>query len=525
MKTTATILALLLSSISIFGDLIPAIYDTVTKRLAVPTNILGMTFGGLNFTNLVGYGLTNKSGVLMVDTNVIIGGSSGGSGGSNFITSVSADFEVLASALSLTNTTGSGQILRASMLSPYLLSSTAAVTYQLSTATLTRLGDIGLGTLGDWMYRDANGWTNASSASVETTLESILDLQDLQGAVTDAQVPNTITVDQATLALTGDSATGFFTTGAIEDARIDSAIARDSEIAASYQPLDPDLTAMAAGTAVSTPQTNAVSVGAPVLYVGTTNVAEAIAGISGGSGDVSSTGNNTLSGTNTFTGPTWIKPYRKKAVLFNKEWLGLNSLSIGYPEFNGTAVASGTGTIITGETNHPGMIRLSSSSSANSGYYFLSSISGLFAEPLLTWESVSRVRATNAGISKTFGFTDSANTANPTDAIRMWRSNNFLIPQIWNNGSLVQGYEYPVSSNQFVYIKFQVQTNMTDVSFYAEDSDTKTLILSTNLTGTLPASANRVFGAGHFGFFTNAVAVGIEDLEWSTAYIDTPVNR
>ena len=198
---------------------------------------------------------------------------------------------------------------------------------------------------------------------------------------------------------------------------------------------------------------------------------------------------------------------------------------MGYPEFNGTALASGSATIIAGETNHQGMVRLTSSSSANSGYYYISSTSGLFAEPLLTWESISRVRGTNAGISSTHGFTDSVNSSNPTDAIRMWRSNNFLIPQIWNNGSLVQGYEYPVSSNQVLYIKVQVQTNMTDVSFYSEDSDTKTLIVSTNLTGTIPASSSRVFGMGHFAFFTNAVAIGIEDLDWSTAYIDTPVNR
>ncbi len=247
--------------------------------------------------------------------------------------------------------------------------------------------------------------------------------------------------------------------------------------------------------------------------------------VSGGSGDVTAAGNNTLTGTNTFSGPTWIKPNRKRVVLFEKDWNAFTIGNAGYPEFNGTSLGAGTASIIAGETNHQGMIRLTASSSANTGYYYLSSLSGLFAEPLLTWESITRVRGTNAGVSKSYGFTDSANTANPTDAIRMWRSNNFLIPQIWNNGSLVQGYEYPVSSNQFLYIKVQVQTNMTDVSFYAEDSDTKTLIASTNLTGTLPASSVRAFGMGHFGFFTNSVAIAVEDLDWSTAYIDTPENR
>ena len=89
----------------------------------------------------------------------------GGGGGSNFITSVSADFQVLLEALSLTNATGTGQLLRASTLSPYLLSATASTLYQpldpdlsdLADGSLTGskvgpgvdAGNITIGTLGD----------------------------------------------------------------------------------------------------------------------------------------------------------------------------------------------------------------------------------------------------------------------------------------------------------------------------------------------------------------------------------------
>lgn len=61
-----------------------------------------------------------------------------------------------------------------------------------------------------------------NALGVEAELEAVLDLQDLQGAVTDAQVPDTITIDLATVATTanaGDSATAFFSSGAIELAR------------------------------------------------------------------------------------------------------------------------------------------------------------------------------------------------------------------------------------------------------------------------------------------------------------------
>lgn len=60
----------------------------------------------------------------------------------------------------------------------------------LSTATITLTGT---GTLNGLDAIDSTG---------ESTLEGVLDLQDLQGAVTDAQVPNNITIDLATLATT-----------------------------------------------------------------------------------------------------------------------------------------------------------------------------------------------------------------------------------------------------------------------------------------------------------------------------------
>jgi hypothetical protein len=69
-------------------------------------------------------------------------------------------------------------------------------------------------------------WTNA--AGVEHTDQYVTNLVE----VTDAQVPNNITVDLATTATTanaGDSATAFFSAGEIEDARLPSALTRDTE--------------------------------------------------------------------------------------------------------------------------------------------------------------------------------------------------------------------------------------------------------------------------------------------------------
>ena len=53
-------------------------------------------------------------------------------------------------------------------------------------------------------------------ANLETALEAVMDLNQIQGAITDAQVPDSITINTAN---TGDSATAFFTSGQIERAR------------------------------------------------------------------------------------------------------------------------------------------------------------------------------------------------------------------------------------------------------------------------------------------------------------------
>lgn len=65
----------------------------------------------------------------------------------------------------------------------------------------------------------SNDKKDITVGSLETALEGVMDLQDMQGAVTDSQVPDSITVTTAGTANAGDSATAFFSSGQIERAR------------------------------------------------------------------------------------------------------------------------------------------------------------------------------------------------------------------------------------------------------------------------------------------------------------------
>lgn len=165
-------------------------------------------------------------------------------------------------------------------------SMTALAVSNTATVTWTGYSNSGTGTLTAEVAANSIGGAQLTiDATAESEIEAAADLQDLQGGVTDGQVPNTITIDLATTATTanaGDSATAFFTAGQIERARggtgadtssygtgllgsdasnntidVDTEAELETALAglnlltltegnAAYQPLDADLTALAA---------------------------------------------------------------------------------------------------------------------------------------------------------------------------------------------------------------------------------------------------------------------------------------
>jgi len=69
---------------------------------------------------------------------------------------------------------------------------------------------------------DSNAKRSITIGSLESALEGVMDLPDLQGVLTDGQVPNDITINFAASSGTanaGDNATAFFPSGQIERAR------------------------------------------------------------------------------------------------------------------------------------------------------------------------------------------------------------------------------------------------------------------------------------------------------------------
>jgi len=230
----------------------------------------------------------------------------------------------------------------------------------------------------------------------------------------------------------------------------------------------------------------------------------------------------TFSSTNIFLPDTTV------VVGFDKEFVAGQAVSVsalGNPELGGVVASSATSAIGTAITNHLGILRLTSSTTASSYYGYVTPNTSFFAEPGLTFLSVTRALGTNAGVRVQYGFTDALSISTPTDAIRVLRTNNFLIPQVYNNSTLTQGSEYAISSNQWLRVKITVLDD-DDTRFEVHDADNGTEIMSTTLNASLPNTSSRVFGAGIVAGYTNSGStLPLEDLDRAAMYISTPIAR
>jgi trimeric autotransporter adhesin len=98
---------------------------------------------------------------------------------------------------------------------------------------------------------DRDDITVSASGATWTVDTGAINFTELAGTATDAQIPNTITVDLAATANAGDSATAFFSAGTIEDARIDGSAESDEVTGLTDAQISDTLTASTSTTAAA----------------------------------------------------------------------------------------------------------------------------------------------------------------------------------------------------------------------------------------------------------------------------------
>jgi hypothetical protein len=353
-----------------------------------------------------------------------------------------------------------------------------------------------------------------TSATAEATLEAVLDLQDLQGAVTDAQVPNTITVDIATTATTansGDSATAFFSSGEIEDARLPSGLSRDSEVSATYAPLaSPALTGSPTVPTASAASSNTVA--ASTAYV---DRAVAAGGGGGGTWDGTPIASGTITNLTTSSislGGYTITNFPGYYSLFEDVYSELlfTSTAVAAP-FTGSSFASGTFTAGSGEIGHNGVWRAASAGSVNGGYSLVhgGAGAGVAISGGERFETIFKLLNTN-GCMLSFGFGDNSATIHAgTDviSIRVGRTagsyNTIEGVCRFNSTETVTATSYGLATNVWYVTGGYVDPTLTNVTFYLKQFSDLSTLWTDSVVTNIPNGGTRLTSLIYGGSYTN----------------------
>lgn len=463
----------------------------------------------------------------------------GGGGGSNFITSVSADFQVLLEALSLTNATGTGQLLRASTLSPYLLSATASTLYQpldpdlsdLADGSLTGskvgpgidAGNITTGTLGDARIP-------ATIARLESPqFTGTVGFEFLQADTVQVPWASRYATANGSSNLVGTLDGGSWTnlngteirSGTVAAARIDSAIARLDSPAFSNNPTVPT-------QSLSTSNTTAASTAfaqqlAELRQLTSTILTQLAALTNGSAGQVPTwTGANTLAlsnapaggsgtdtnwsgnpiGDGTITNLTVVRV--NGARLVQQEKGGIFWDFVGAPPFmTALALASGASFPTTGTTNDPfALIAQTGGSSANSGHGYYTGASSYNVGGGEFWEMGWYIQKTN-NVGFRNGLLDVLSaTAAATDGIYLEQGTNGVYRGVCvANGSLTATAStyVPVEDPAIQYKgTWAVASPPTNVVFTLYTNNVS--VWTDSISASIPTNSARMTGLGFFSW-------------------------
>jgi len=286
--------------------------------------------------------------------------------------------------------------------------------------------------------------------------------------------------------------------------------------------------------------TNTGSFGAPTLYVGSTNVAAALASFI--SSDTNWNGTPIASGTITNLETSTIglggKPRTSWPAASTRQGehiyvsfilgSGVAITAAGSPWYTGGALASGTmafpssagGAIMGADSSY---LRAVSSSSANGGYH-QSTRADMFVLTTNDWTAFYfRPLATNdTVIFSRLGWSDSITTSLPVDGLYISRTGSVLSLVARSNSiETASSTTYTIASNTpywgTITLKDSGGTFAADLTI----SNSTTLLSTMSVTGNIPNTFTRATGHGAIAWSTNAVAVNLEDWGYMEVFNQT----
>jgi hypothetical protein len=196
------------------------------------------------------------------------------------------------------------------------------------------------------------------------------------------------------------------------------------------------------------------------------------------------------------------------------------------PTIVGAAISSGTVGAVTSSPNHPGVIYLRDSTTANGGYRYMTDVAAFLIaggeKALFTFQT----RGVRSTATARMGFQDSTSATAPTDGIWFEIVNNgttsTLTARCKNNAGPSSADEaYTLTTNTWYTAVLEVNAAATSVNFKLYN-DAGSVLWEKDITGNIPTAGGRECGFGIIaGESTTDAAADIIHID----YLRMEINR
>jgi hypothetical protein len=219
-------------------------------------------------------------------------------------------------------------------------------------------------------------------------------------------------------------------------------------------------------------------------------------------------------------------PGRPAGVFVEAEcWTSTTSSGATLP-WTPAAIASGTFSVTAGTPNHPGIVRLLSSTSANSGWYLLTYTAAILIAGNEEMDIILRP-GTLAGTTIRAGLLDTASSSAPTDGAYMHMDpiTGLVTGRTMSNtAGSTTGTSFQAITATWYRWRIVVNSDASRVDFYILD-EAGAVLWTDNLTTNIPTAAGREVGSGLVATNSGTTALTLVEVDYMSLFIGRALNR
>lgn len=205
---------------------------------------------------------------------------------------------------------------------------------------------------------------------------------------------------------------------------------------------------------------------------------------------------------------------------------GADTGEASYAAWDLTLISSGTQAKIAGEPDHPGIIRITSSTTANSGGVFTSDVTGHRFNGGDTFEIGFQIRTSTATTHR-FGFRDNTTSSDAVDGayFELAAGSLALVGKTSNNSTRsTTATIATLSLNTWYRARVEVNSAITSVAFTVWN-DAGTQLGTQSLTTNIPTAAAREFGHGAIATNSGTVATLLVYYDYMIMWYQSDLTR